>query len=366
MNEYLGFAVDSVPTSIESHLILDGFVHLPKAGRFVRWICKNECFEQRHFDKLKTHSDPKLYVSTKEWNKLFGESTHTPKLPFASKEFLINLLPKANGTSAAITMESPQGFSSDWVPSGDSKMAREPIRDQVWKLLTEGSPQQSLGLASIEDLRRMAPGILSLIGEDVLKLKAVLMRNSANQAVLENAELIATLSVAVAIAQSYSLRNVFRDLATACFIMDLSLSSLGTAIQKDVFCGTYSPSGNSVESKLVHEHPTRSQHLSRSRLRTLPEIVAQIVVGHHELCNGKGYPKGTRNELLAPLVRVVALGTDLSEKLQLMHLQNASITLQAATELCGDCGGQAHLRRHSKKILDDFNKLLCDPASKAA
>jgi len=60
------------------------------------------------------------------------------------------------------------------------------------------------------------------------------------------------------------------------------------------------------ELKVYRTHPEVGLEII-SKLTSLPTDLGQIVYQHHEMCNGKGFPKGTGKQRIHPLARMISI-----------------------------------------------------------
>jgi putative nucleotidyltransferase with HDIG domain len=94
--------------------------------------------------------------------------------------------------------------------------------------------------------------------------------------------------------------EVMRDVAQGAVLHDVGKATLPTQILlKDEEL-------TSAETKLLQMHPGYGIQLMQS-VQELPKRVREIILFHHELCDGSGYPKGIKAEALDQAVRIITI-----------------------------------------------------------
>ena len=61
------------------------------------------------------------------------------------------------------------------------------------------------------------------------------------------------------------------------------------------------------QSELYQKHPQTSVNLVKSRKIVVPDIVTKIILQHHELYNGTGYPSGLFGDRICKEAQILAL-----------------------------------------------------------
>ena len=112
------------------------------------------------------------------------------------------------------------------------------------------------------------------------------------------------------------------------------------------------------------KHPARSHELGSEKLKSLSDVTMQLILNHHELFNGKGFPRAVRSESLFALVKVLAFAVDLFEVMKKSQLNGKVISILDAVMELREPLIEPHLKRHSKKLVDSVLQALgVDPKS---
>ena len=245
------------------------------------------------------------------------------------------------------------------ISAADEKHLREGIREQLidvyQDILSDKESVQSVG---IEKLENKASQLLNAIAPDIETLRHHLKMNSKYLNIMNDTASIISLAVLFASAASITARNIFKDIAYACVVMDLPLSDLPQEDQDLYYKDRTQLPAETL--KRIHQHPWTAYRLLQKKMRGASEFLSQLVLSHHELYNGKGYPRKIRSEMLSPAIRMVALAVDTFEILKSQSLKGQPVTLLAALSALKEDGVDGHLKRHNKKLVDTVYKFLID------
>lgn len=63
---------------------------------------------------------------------------------------------------------------------------------------------------------------------------------------------------------------------------------------------------NADDWNVIRAHPIAGEYYLRQEIPNAPELVCRIIREHHERSNGKGYPKGKKEDEIHPLSLLVA------------------------------------------------------------
>lgn len=97
----------------------------------------------------------------------------------------------------------------------------------------------------------------------------------------------------------------------------------------------------SRDERIIYQSHTESGRQLLSQSKSVPDDVMLIVVEHHELSDGSGFPRGLKDFQISPLARVVALANAYVNKIADLGAPVSSETaLQVAQELRVECPTQ--------------------------
>ena len=165
---------------------------------------------------------------------------------------------------------------------------------------------------------------------------------------MTHATAITSLAVVAAIANDFKSKTSIETLCKAAMLMDASLAEI-----EENHLQTYYRNRSELPTHVfekIKNHPLKSQQLV-AYLPTSNELVNQIILGHHELHNGKGYHRGVKLGTLPALVHVMSFAVDVYETLKSAELNKAPITLEKAIGKINERHLEPHLRRHTERII---------------
>lgn len=137
---------------------------------------------------------------------------------------------------------------------------------------------------------------------------------------------VAAYSIALALRAGYRDRPVLREIGNGALMHDIGMSRLPASLR--------GKSGPLSEWELlqVREHPVAGHDLLRA-CGGLGEIALDIVLHHHELLNGRGYPHQLRDSGISPFVRIVTLANIFDALTTNRNHQRANTTFNALSIL---------------------------------
>jgi HD-GYP domain-containing protein (c-di-GMP phosphodiesterase class II) len=111
---------------------------------------------------------------------------------------------------------------------------------------------------------------------------------------------VVAYSTVLALGCGYSDGATLREIANGALLHDVGKGTLPKQLlnKKGAF--------TAKEWKQMQEHPVTGHELLLKE-DCLGEIALDIVLHHHEKCDGKGYPHGLKGEEISPFVHIVAL-----------------------------------------------------------
>jgi response regulator RpfG family c-di-GMP phosphodiesterase len=173
---------------------------------------------------------------------------------------------------------------------------------------------------------------------------------------MEDAAAITSIAVTTALAHGFDSKAIYRDLALASTLMDAPLADLSEETLKQYFVDPTALDPKRME--VIRQHPIVSAQAFSIRIKSFSPTVIQLILGHHELFNGKGFPKGTRSELLPSVVRSFSLAVDLFEIMKRAEYRGEDLELLAAAETLKQSETPSHLRRHNQKLVTSLIAFL--------
>lgn len=331
--------VDQVPKDSDDRVEVNLYVHLPSAQRFICFVIKGDKLDARKIDALRAHADPRLFVLASE-SVGTGETLEGLRIDTYIDDF-------------------KKTFAGDKLAIPDirieviGKETEIELREIYKNLLDPAAPEYP-GLS--EKLARISDDVVQILAPEVKDLKSHLMRNVRYLHLMNDSSAITSLTVLFALANGFDSQKSYRELSYAALIMDLALAEFGEATMEGHYRGTTLP--EDVQRKF-RQHPLRSYELAAGKLKTLTDLTMQLIQNHHELYNGKGYPRGIRNESLSPISRVLSMAVDTFEILKRQQLEGATVS-PLPEILRGFIAPEIepHQRRHSTSLVQKTLKFL--------
>ena len=220
----------------------------------------------------------------------------------------------------------------------------------VFKVLSA----ESVSEISLEDspIEEISKKLMEVIAPEVDNLRQYLKKIPNYVGVMDDSAAITAIATLFCIARGQTSRSIFREISYAVLLMDISLGSLSPGSLDAYYVN---PNQLSSEDKqIVFNHPRQSYEMVQKRFKNLPEIVSQLILGHHELFNGKGYPRKVRSELLAPLVRILAFAVDVFEIMKRAYISKQNVTVLQAVESLLNADVAPHERRHNIVLMREI------------
>ncbi len=210
------------------------------------------------------------------------------------------------------------------------------------------------GSQATEQILKISDGVLGIVAPDVGDLKRKLLNNIQNLAMLDDSSALLSLAILFATCNGFSSKSTLRDLSLAIMLMDLPMMDLSNEERQQYFLER--PNWSEPLKAKVYKHPLDAYDMVFAKAMSVPDLVLTLVRNHHELFNGKGFPKGVRSETLPNLVKILSLAVETFEMLRCFEIQGESRTLMEVLMMIRDEKVEPHLRRHSRKVCDDVIK----------
>lgn len=373
--KYKSVAPDTTPKNDEGKSLVDLYVFLPTSDKYIKWVLKGDDVDSRHVTKIKRHVDPVFYAT--EDSASDGATNKNPqqietdnnngdkrfqgeRQKYESARLIVGSRLKKENTSDETGVSQKAGdFDSMKLLFGTEKaedLAKH-IDTELKDIYSDigGAKPGDLTLQDSK-LDKLSEKIISVVAPEIQDVRAHLKNIPAFVSIMDEASAISTLAILFAIAQGQKARGVFKDLGYACLLMDISLVGTSEDIKKKWL--TAPETLNDAERILIETHPRKSQSMVMEKFKSIPEIVGQMILGHHELFSGRGFPRKVRSDLLPPVVRILAFAVDVHYFMKQAELQGERITIDAVVESFMDPGLEPHLRRHSIDLCRKISKYL--------
>lgn len=398
--ELLNFRQESVPKTDGGEVRIDLYVHLPRNRRFVLFLLEGNPFGKRHLQMLKRHKTPELFCKFTDFERKCPEEpipdtphnrltqqyqqnkeafraqhpelfeTHTSAPISASTPTSLSepMSSKQSFSATTETDRSRQTFQGDssantmnQVLSQHNQAKPEDLKKAIATELSEvyrqflGAFPSKLSLKNTP-LTELNQELMEVIAPEVERLREHLRKVPEYSQVMKISEGITAIAVLFCLAKGQISRSIFREVSYACLLMDMGL----VGFSEDDFSFYYQDKELLSDEKktALLQHPRHAYDLIQAGFKSLPDIVGQIVIGHHELHNSKGYPRKVRSEMLAPLVRIVAFAVDTYELMQKANLNERDLLLGDAIRHFRETDGPTHTHRHNPVLLREISSYL--------
>ena len=315
-------SVEEIPKDKLGKTRVDLYVHLPFANRYVRYIAAGDAVDQHRIEALKTHPVPDLF--RRSGDAMLPDDRPPPPEP-TKDEFNKEVLGQALQADLKDMFIYISGDKAD--PS-----------------------------VAIKRFEGMSEKLMETVAPDIKTLNEHLKKQTQYLSLMSDAAAISTISVICAYANGFDSRKSYRELSYATLVMDIALAEFG-----DEQIKTYYSNRETLPPEVLKEilfHPMRSYQLAEQKLKSLSDTTMQLILTHHELYNGKGFPRGVRTEALFPIARVLSLAVDAFENLKKAELTGRKLGLIEIFEGLRDEAVEPHLRRHNKKLVDSVIHFL--------
>lgn|GEM_PF-437726 len=381
--ELIRLEIGDVPRSDSGAVGIDLWIRLSSLDRYVRWMVAGDFLSDEKIRALSRHTDSGVYVDGSLLKREAPSEPSEPPEPAESREPVESReLPSvmAEGPSLRLSSESleiaresagseesgedfsgtrvrlsgpkAEEFSSTirHLSSHQAEFLRESIRDRLLGIYGRLLDPKVSHEANVEALGQVSADLLETIAPDISGLMLRLKQNAKYLHIMNDTAAIAAVVVLFAAADGQTSRQVFKELTYATILMDLTLSDVSRA-DLDLFLLNKQSELKPEVLETILKHPMNSHELLNRRGGKTSDLVGQLVLGHHELYSGKGYPRKVRSDNLAPLVRLLSMAVDSIEIMKRSHLLGNVLSLEQAVEELLEPQTLPHLRRHSKRLV---------------
>jgi HD-GYP domain-containing protein (c-di-GMP phosphodiesterase class II) len=305
---------DSDFPKIGDTLAFDIYVQLPRAQRFLRYVCAGDIWDERRKKVLLTHTNPTLYKS-----RLAAPAGHIDSAP---------------------SVEAPQELIA----------LNETVKTELSDIFrVMNNPSEAESPQTIKAMEDLSQKIIEVVAPEHENLRETILQKSRYLMVMSDSAALTSIAVLIALAHGFDSRKIFQDLSMAIILMDAPLATLS---EETVLKYYRDPNSLTTgEWQEIRRHPAQAHEAVSSRLKSVSNSVLQLILNHHELYNSKGYPRQLRNEMLPPIVRSLAVSVDVFEIIKREHLNGKDIDILQALETLREPTVEAHLRRHNQKLI---------------
>lgn len=357
--------IERVPLDKQGLTMINLFVYLPTSNRFVRFIAKGSPVDQERVSLLDNAAHRDLFHLPSELiaaRKLILDSQERgewveKKSMHDFGEFKVSGDAHV-GEKFSITVNTAQNTDPRALDGGAGAKISSQSQDAIKRLYKELVSNQDLDpakmLAALED---QVDQIMNAIAPDVKELKTHLVKNLKFLMLMNDVSAITSIAVLAALAQGYDSKKSFRDLSLACLIMDASLVEFSEAQIEAYYKNPEAMPPDELAK--MKKHPAKSFEIAESKLKSVPDVSMQLILNHHELFNGRGFPRGVRSEALFPMVKVLSLAVNIFEEMKkatLLDIKDTSLNKIIIDML--EEHNEPHLRRHSRKVVTQLIKYL--------
>jgi HD-GYP domain-containing protein (c-di-GMP phosphodiesterase class II) len=313
-------SLEKIPVGSDGNVLVDVYIFLAHSQKYVSFVSKGSPLAPEQLAVLKTHMDPNLYVRA-----------GALEAPLKS-----------------INHEAQKILNTETLTELNKK-----VRDQLRGILAfmNDDPEKAGqdGNATLRKMENLSEAILATVAPDVDDLRNFLLNNLKFVMLMEDAAALTSLAVMTAVAHTFDSRAIFRDLALAAMLMDTPLADFPEETLRQYYLDPQKIDPATLEK--IRQHPITAAQAFSIRAKSFSPTVVQLILGHHELYNGKGYPKRTRSELLPAIARSFALAVDLFETMKRAELAGQSLSVHQALETLRELDVAPHLRRHNSKLV---------------
>ncbi|NCN26731.1 hypothetical protein GW915_04080 [bacterium] len=332
---YVRIIERNIPLDADGNILVDLYILMPASRRYVPFVKVGDPYSSDKRAQLKRHVLPDLFILPSELNEAVKIAANKDKLEFHKDgEFKYEVL---------------------------GVEAEDELKD-IYKALLLNEEQDPQDLLS--SLQTSSDKILSIVAPDSKELTKIFFSNAKYINLMNDSAAVSSLAVMFAYANGFDSKKSYLELTQAALVMDVSLSQIDEDYRRKMYM---EPDSLPDEIKtLIHEHPKKSFQLVQQKVPSLSEVTMQLILNHHELFNGKGFPRAVRSESLFPLVKILSLAVDVHHQLKKHQYEGSLVDLSEIVFNIHHSDVEAHLRRHNRtvtqKILDFFDSHQADAA----
>ena len=308
-------------------LDFDTSVFLPGNNKYVKISHSGEEIDSARLEKIKNSKINNLYVPSKDIQKFYQYSAK--KLHKLGKE----------GAMSATER-------------------KEKLMSSVRELMSGMFSEQTASFQSGQSVLKTCGGIVSAYivegaeSEWFLRIQQVIGEFGDNYSHASNVSTLAALfSMGTGIGKP-------ADLALAGLLHDIGKSLLPADVQ-----GLEASEMNPDQLAAYKKHPEMSVNLIRQKKISVPEIVTKIILQHHELFNGSGFPHGYFGDRITKEAQVLALADQFDHITKLKPGQPLITPAEAVQMLRKEQVDDPAKIKYSPDILNALLQLFPSPSS---
>lgn len=365
--KYFEVSCKQLPSDDQGRLPVDLYVYLPLNNKYVRFVRAGMHSENEVRPRIAARQIDRLF-STQPIPHYDHEAVAQGRAPYQE--------PRNNPTSGS--HDTTEDFT---IPLRDQPGALESSSQDSYKVIKDITQKIGVGQsfwiegvsASQEKLEILARGfqihsneanpemtsaldqladqVLDVFNPEMRSLKGRLIKVLNQSDVMTDASAMTALAILIGMSNGFDSKKPIRDLIYATLIMDLPLREIPMEQLKQYYLDPDSMSPELTE--LIHAHPQKAFQIAQTQVTSATETTLQLILCHHELYNGKGYPRKIRTESAVPLVKVIAFAVDVVELMIRSKLQQRTMTFLEAFGLFLNEPVESHLRRHSKRLVQN-------------
>ncbi|NCN28049.1 hypothetical protein GW915_10780 [bacterium] len=307
----------TIPKDEAGNSVVDIYIRLPSAEKYICWVQKGDKFTATQREKLLKHSDPRIYCPVDQWNNrhkfLKLNDSKGPKIGAETQQVITDL------------------FAELLTDDGDHTGASDKLIEISRTIATE----------IVADLEAFEKSILEEF-KDITRL--------------EDSYAIRSLAILFALALGFNSKTAITDITSSTLFMDSPLLDFTQEELDDYFRAPESMSPAFIDA--YRKHPAKAHYFASQKVKRFTEQGLLMILNHHELHNGKGFPRNSQTRSLPDLVRILSYAVDIYETMKSAELNEAPINLSQALCLIYDVKQEAHLRRHQTGMMDKILSYL--------
>jgi response regulator RpfG family c-di-GMP phosphodiesterase len=320
--------IDVVPKDERNCSRINLYVFLSAPRKYILYIAIGDELSKAKINALEKHSLPILYARSLDLEALI-QKIPLPETKLENIEFQV-----LGPTTNKVLFEIYEG------------------------LFEEKEPPAPM----IEKLNNLSREIIAVIAPEVGNVKKRLLENLQYVWIMNDSTALISIATLFFLANGIDSRVTLRDLVHACLVMDLPLSKIGKEKVDQII---FDPKGAEKHDLAIYrEHPKEAFNAAKKTLQHYSDAACELILTHHELHNGAGFPTGTLNAGLFLPAQVFSVAVETFERLKKKNLEPQSdhkSSQQVLIEIVRSMmenDVDAHLRRHTTEILSKIEAFL--------
>lgn len=319
---YVPIALAAIPKDDDGNSQIDLYVFIPSQKKFCLFIPKGEKFTASRKTALERHAEPTLYT-------------------------------KAGAQDSAVISEQnapdSRGKKNDFADFEILGVGQNAILSSVFVQLSKNLDEPPK--EAIAELEKMADRIILVIAPEAQALKARILQNLKHLWLMNDASAIISIATLIAAANGINSAKPFRDLILAGLVMDMPLAKFEEDDLQRYYIDPKDMTSSWIEK--YQQHPVEAYQLAKKALKHLSDPSFELILVHHELANGSGFPRQLKSHNIFPLGQFFCAAVDAFENIKVSFARGEPISLRVALlNLVAD-PEQNQNRRHLPKIVEN-------------